>query len=99
MMKERKQYTKEFKEGAARLVTEQGRTIADAAQSLGVSPWTLSRWVRAARRGEGEQAFRGQGQRTPQEQEIYELRQQVKGLEEERAILKKAAAYFAKSVV
>ena len=39
-MKERKQYTKEFKEGAARLVTEQGRTIADSAKSLGVSPWT-----------------------------------------------------------
>ena len=57
-----------------------------------------SRWVRAAR-GEGADAFRGQGQRTPQEQEIYELRQQVKQLEEERAILKKAAAYFAKSVV
>ncbi len=36
-MKERKQYTKEFKQGAARLVTEQGRTIADAAKSPGVS--------------------------------------------------------------
>jgi transposase len=98
MMKDRKQFTKEFKEGAARLVNEQGRTIADAAQSLGVSPWTMSRWVKAART-EGTDAFRGHGQRTPQEQEIYELRQQVKQLEEERAILKKAAAYFAKSVV
>ncbi len=97
-MKERKQFTKEFKEGAVGLVIEQGRPIADAAKSLGVSPWTMSRWVRAAR-GEGADAFRGQGQRTPQEQEIYELRQQVKQLEEERAILKKAAAYFAKSVV
>ena len=57
-MKERKQYTKEFKEGAARLVTEQGRTIADAAKSLGVSPWTMSRWVRAAK-NEGADAFRG----------------------------------------
>lgn len=97
-MKERKQYTKEFKEGAARLVTEQGRTIADAAKSLGVSPWTLSRWVRAAKT-EGRDAFRGHGQRPPLEQENFELRQQVKQLEEERAILKKAAAYFAKSVV
>ena len=39
-MKERKQFTKEFKEGAVRLVTEQGRTISDVAQSLGISPWT-----------------------------------------------------------
>jgi transposase len=96
-MKERKQFTKEFKEGAVRLVTEQGRTISDAAQSLGISPWTMSRWVKAAR-SEGSDAFRGQGQRTPQEQELYELRQKVRQLEEERAILKKAAAYFARHV-
>lgn len=96
-MKGRKQFTKEFKEGAVRLVTEQGRTIADAAQSLGISPWTMSRWVKAAG-SEGADAFRGQGQRTPQEQELYELRQKVRQLEEERAILKKAAAYFARHV-
>jgi transposase len=86
-MKERKQFTKEFKEGAVRIVTEQGRTIADAAQSLGISPWTMSRWVKAAR-SEGAEAFREQGQRTPQEQELHELRQKVRQLEEERAILK-----------
>lgn len=97
-MDNRKQFTKEFKEGAARLVTEQGRTIADAAKSLGISPWTLSRWIRAAKT-EGSEAFRGQGQRTTEQQQIYELQQQVKQLEEERAILKKAAAYFARSVV
>ncbi len=97
-MKERKQYTKGFKEGAVRLVTAQGRTQADVAKSLGISEWTLSRWVRAART-EGINAFRGHGQRTPLEQENFELRQKVEQLEEERAILKKAAAYFARSVV
>jgi transposase len=91
MMKERKQFTKEFKEGAVRLVTEQGRTISDAAQGLGISPWTMSRWVKAAR-SEGADAFRGYGQRTPLEQENFELRQKVKQLEEERAILKKCMA-------
>lgn len=96
-MKERKQYTKEFKEGAARLVIEQGRTIADAAKSLGVSAWTMSRWVRVAKSGQAD-AFRGHGQRTPVEQENFELRQRVKQLEEERAILKKAAAYFARDI-
>ncbi len=96
-MKGRKQFTKEFKEGAARLVIEQGRTIADAAQSLGISPWTMSRWVKVAK-NKVSGAFRGHGQRTPLEQENFELRQQVKQLEEERAILKKAAAYFASSL-
>ncbi len=96
-MQERRQFTKEFKEGAVRLVTEQGRTISDAAQSLGISPWTLSRWIKAAK-NEGSEAFRGQGQRTAEPQELYELRQKVKQLEEERAILKKAAAYFARDI-
>jgi len=86
-MKERKQYTKEFKEGAARLVIEQRRSIADAAKSLGVSSWMMSRWVRVANSGEAE-ALRGDGQRTPLEQENFELRRQVRQLEEERDILK-----------
>jgi transposase-like protein len=42
--------------------------------------------------------FRGQGQRTPLVQRVAELRQQVKQLEEERAILKRAVAYFAKQL-
>src|SRR5947209_19993030 len=96
-MKERKQFTKEFKQGAVWLVTEQGRTISDAAQSLGISPWTMSRWLKAAKT-EGAEAFRGHGQRTRLEQENFELRQKVKQLEEERAILKKGAAYFAKDM-
>ena len=93
-MKERKRYTKEFKQGAVRLVTEQGRSISDAASSLGVPAWSLSRWVRAAKE-EGQDAFRGNGKRTVQEQEIADLRRRVKQLEEEKEILKKAAAYFA----
>lgn len=93
-MKQRKQYTNEFKQSAVRLVTEQGRSISDAAISLAIPPWSLSRWVRASKQ-EGQQAFRGNGNRTAQEQEIADLRRRVKQLEEEKEILKKAAAYFA----
>ena len=96
--KEQKQYTKEFKQGAVRLVTEQGRTINDAAESLGVSPWSVSRWIKAEG-SEGADAFRGNGTRTAHEQEVFELKQQIKQLEEERAILKKAAVYFARHLV
>ncbi len=93
-MKQRKQYTKEFKQGAVRLVTEQGRSISDAATSLAIPAWSLSRWVRAAKE-QGKDAFRGNGNPTGQEQEIADLRRRVKQLEEEKEILKKAAAYFA----
>jgi transposase len=93
-MKKRKHYTKEFKQGAVRVVTEQGRSISDAASSLGIPAWSLSRWIRSAKK-EGQQAFRGNGNRPSQEQEIFELRKRIKQLEEEKEILKKAAAYFA----
>jgi transposase-like protein len=58
-------------------VTAQGRTISDAAGSLGIPSWSLSGWVRASK-NEGREAFRGQGQRTLLEQENFGLRQQVK---------------------
>jgi transposase len=82
-MKGRKQFAKEFKEGAVRLVTEQGRTIADSAKRVGISTWAMSRWVKAEKR-EGADAFRGHGRQTPFEQENFEWRQRVKQLEEER---------------
>jgi transposase len=87
-MKQRKQYTKEFKQGAARLVTEQGRTISDAATSLSIPAWSLSRWVKATKAG-GQDALRGNGNRTVQEQEIFDSRQRIKRLKEEKEILKK----------
>jgi transposase len=93
-MKQRKQYTKEFKQEAVRLVTDQGRSISDAANSLGISDRNLARWLKDAKL-QGSDAFRGNGTRTSQEQEIFDLRQKVKQLEEEKEILKKAAAYFA----
>ena len=75
-MKERKQYSKEFKQGAVRLVTDQGRSVADVSKSLGIPSWSLSRWLRAAK-SDGPDAFRGNGHRTALEQEIFELRQKV----------------------
>ena len=57
-MKNRKQYTKEFKEGAVRLVAEQKRSMSDVAKSLDVTAWTISRRIKESK---GEEAFRGNG--------------------------------------
>lgn len=94
-MTKRKQYTKEFKLDAVSLVTEQGYSRAEAARRLGINSNMLARWekewVDAA-----DQAFRGNGKLTAEQEEIKTLRAQVKRLEMEKAILKKATVFFAK---
>lgn len=88
-MKQRKQYTKEFKLDAVSLVTAQNYSCADAARSLDVNEKTLSRWVRESR-DDGEEAFRGNGNRTSEQEELYRLREENKRLRMEKEILKKA---------
>ena len=91
MAVKRKQYTKEFKHQAVRLVTEQGLSIAQAARDLGINDNLLSRWKKELE-GQGPQAFPGQGH--PQEDELARLRKEVEVLRREREILKKAVGIF-----
>ncbi len=89
-----KSYTAEYKEFAVKLAVESGRPMAQTARELGVSKDTLYGWVRQ---------YHGKpqsGQETANSEHLYEelkrLRREVSILKEERDILKKAAAYFAK---
>jgi transposase len=88
-----KQYSKEFREEAARLVLEGNVSTTQAAKDLGMSVWTLRGWVKKHREKSGEGSVRG-----PEslEQENRRLRRENAVLKQEREILKKAAAYFAK---
>ena len=88
-MKPRKKYTKEFKMDAVSLVLEQGYTRAEASKNLGINPNVLGRWIKEFESDDG-QAFRGNGKLTPEQDEIRKLKAQVKRLEMEREILKKA---------
>ena len=94
-MKTRKTYSKEFKLDAIALVREQNYSIAKAARNLEVTPQILGRWIKEAENDDG-QAFRGNGKLTPEQDEIRKLKAQVKRLEMEREILKKATVFFAK---
>ena len=93
-MKSRKKYSKEFKLDAVSLVLEQDYSRAEAARSLGINAQMLGRWVKEHQAEEG-QAFRGNGKLTAEQEEIRKLKAQVKRLEMERDILKKATAFFA----
>ncbi len=94
-MTKRKKYTKEFKLDAISLVRDQNLSIAEASRNLGVSAQMLGRWIKEEENEDG-QAFRGNGKLTSEQEEIRKLKAQVKRLEMEREILKKATVFFAK---
>jgi len=91
----RKQYTREFKREAVRLVTEQGLSIAQAARDLGLNDNVLARWKKELA-VQGEQAFPGPG-RAP-EDELAQLRRENEVLRREREILKKAVGIFSQQL-
>jgi len=93
----RKKYSKEFKLDAVSLVLDQSYSRAEAARSLGLNSNMLGRWV-SEHQTDGGQSFRGNGKLTPEQEEIRKLRSQVKNLEMEKEILKKATVFFAKEM-
>ena len=91
----RRQFSREFKLEAVRLVKDRGVTVAQAARDLDVHENVLRKWVREAT-ADSQEAFPGKGVMKPEQAEIDRLRKEVAKLKMERDILKKAAAYFAK---
>ena len=87
-------YTPEFKLQAVKMITDQRLSVAEVARRLGVSESRLHEWKKAVRTN-GSDAFPGSGHSTPIEEENRRLRAEVKRLEMERDILKKATAFFA----
>jgi transposase len=88
----RRNFTREFKVSAVRLVQEQGYTVSEAAKSLGVDGNSIRDWLKkflpeTGGGNTGESAMRA---------ELRRLREENKRLLMEREILKKATAFFAK---
>ena len=94
-MATRRQFSREFKLEAVRLVQDRGVTVAQAARDLDVHENVLRKWVREMA-ADPKQAFPGQGMMKLEQGEIERLKKEVVKLRMERDILKKAAAYFAK---
>jgi len=89
----RRKYTPEYRDGAVALVLDQGKSIADVARDLDLTPSALGYWVKQARanRSNGKT-----GLTTAEREELARLRKEVRELKFERDLLKKAAAFFAK---
>jgi transposase len=91
-----KAYTKQFREQAVKLVTEQGYTPGRAARELGIPDTTLESWLKKIgyRRAPLVEAPLAEDPRVLAIQ-VRQLQKQVRELEMEKEILKKATAYFA----
>ena len=91
----RRRFTREFKAQAVQHLLESGKPLSDVAAELGVSPGQLSQW-------RNEQFAAGSAEalaaRKAEQAETQRLRREVKRLEEEVEILRKAAAFFARGI-
>jgi transposase len=90
----RRTFTPQFKKEAVALL-KQGRSATDVAQSLGIARSLLQRWKEQLGQKRPPEVFPGAGNRSPEGQEVAELRKKLRRVTEERDILKKALAFFA----
>ena len=86
-------FSPEFKDEAVRQVTERGYSVAEVSQRLGVSGHSLYKWVKAVKPSKAEQRS---DELLEVKRENLKLRADLRRTQEERDILKKAAAYFAR---
>jgi transposase len=93
---ERRQFTREFKLEAVRLIKDRGVSYAQASQDLGVHTSQLRDWVKKFA-DDPHQAFPGHGQLKPEQAEIARLKREVTKLKAERDILKRMARPVCKS--
>lgn len=89
----RRRYDDEFKAQAVRLVLDEGQSVSAIARDLDLTRTALHTWVERAR---ADRSGGKTGLTTAERDELVRLRKALRIAEEERDILKKATAFFAK---
>jgi transposase len=93
MAETRRKFDRDFREGAARLVLETGKPMAQVARDLGISSGALANWVNADRRRRGERdGALGEDERA----ELVRLRRENAELAMERDVFKRSVALWVK---
>jgi len=85
-------YSLEFRQEAVRLLRSSDRTVPQLAKELGCSPQSLRNWSQQLQVDEG----RAEGLSSVERDELRRLRRELRTVTEEREILRKAAAFFAR---
>ena len=87
----RRRFTREFKAEAVALVRSSGKSTRQVARDLGLAETSLQRWVAQAEVDAG----RREGLSSTEQQELSQLRRELRVAREERDVLAKAIAFFA----
>jgi transposase len=87
----------EFKRQAVSLVIDTGLTKSEVARRLDLSPAVIGKWVKDIKK-DGQSAFPGKGNLTPEQEEIRQLKLELKRANIEREILKKTIGLFVEPV-
>jgi transposase len=96
MARIRREFSRELKLEAVRMVKSGDRPATAIARELGIRVNLLYRWVALLEEKGEEQSFPGNGKGSAMEEELRRLQRENARLREEREILKKATAFFAK---
>lgn len=91
-----KRFAPEFKKDIVKLYINGERTCPSLAEELGLHENTIYKWIQQYKE-DPEQAFPGSGNLKPDADELRKAQRKIKELENEIAILKQAAVYFAKN--
>ena len=86
-------YDREFKENAVALV-QGGRSATEVARDLGVSTWSLNRWVALTKAGVAPAEPKTLAVESSEQRELRRLRQQLAYVERQRDILKKSCGHL-----
>jgi len=89
----RRQFSEEFRAQAVRLVLDEGKSVGAVARELDLTASALRQWVERAR---ADRTGGKSGLTTAEREELARLRKELRIVQEERDILKKATAFFAK---
>jgi transposase len=89
-------YTREFRQEAVKLITEERLSLPEAGRRLSLAPSTLAYWVKAYKQGKLGDIGKTQKPLTEVEMELARTKKELVEVKMERDILKKAAAYFAR---
>ncbi len=95
MGREKRTYTKEFKQEAVRLYETSGKSAHQIEADLDITPGLLQKW-RARLRQDGVQAFPGKGHQAEMDVELRRLKRELEMTRQERDILKKAIEVFSR---